>query len=63
MSKRIVLVDAFGFELFSGESTLAPKEPNGEPARAARQGGPFESGIFDRDDLPKTEPKKTRTAA
>lgn len=53
MSKRIVLVDAFGFELFSGESGLGdthkeevkPEEPR-EETQDARQGGPLESGIF-----------------
>jgi len=54
MSKRIVLVDAFGFELFSGESGLGNEqneqeekleEPR-EAAEDARQGGPLESGIF-----------------
>ena len=63
MSKRIVLVDAFGFELFSGESKLVPPEPEPQPAHDARQGGPFESGIFDRETLPAPAPKKTRTAA
>ena len=54
MSKRIVLVDAFGFELFSGESGLRPednaeaeqREEPSEEAQDARQGGPLESGIF-----------------
>ena len=51
MSKRIVLVDAFGFELFSGESGLREEqeekqEEAAEPAQDARQGGPLESGIF-----------------
>ena len=56
MSKRIVLVDAFGYELFSGASVAKeePREPDApnvdvgesnEP-RDARQGGPLESGIF-----------------
>lgn len=53
MSKRIVLVDAFGYELFSGAS-VANEEPREtreteagvEPAKDARQGGPLESGIF-----------------
>jgi hypothetical protein len=56
MSKRIVLVDSFGFELFSGASVAneEPREPevdlgNAEKAgsgEGARQGGPLESGIF-----------------
>ena len=55
MSKRIVLVDAFGFEIFSGASVAAeePKAPVADAnvaatkdARDARQGGPLESGIF-----------------
>jgi hypothetical protein len=54
MSKRIVLVDAFGYELFSGASvaTEEPREPeadveaNVEETKDARQGGPLESGIF-----------------
>jgi hypothetical protein len=56
MSKRIVLVDAFGYELFSGASVAderprAPEVGVGNPAQAggaegARQGGPLESGIF-----------------
>lgn len=53
MSKRIVLVDAFGYELFSGASVaneepaqpVAETEETNEP-RGARQGGPLESGIF-----------------
>lgn len=57
MSKRIVLVDAFGYELFSGASVAkqTEEEKNEPVARAeetrdaiedARQGGPLESGIF-----------------
>lgn len=56
MSKRIVLVDAFGYELFSGASVAneEPREPEAPNAnleesdqpRGARQGGPLESGIF-----------------
>ena len=53
MSKRIVLVDAFGYELFSGASVAneVPAQPAGpelyEPeTKDARQGGPLESGIF-----------------
>lgn len=56
MSKRIVLVDAFGYELFSGASVAneEPREPDARHAalaetiqpRDARQGGPLESGIF-----------------
>jgi hypothetical protein len=56
MSKRIVLVDAFGYELFSGASVAneepgepaapAQNEPNEQATRDARQGGPLESGIF-----------------
>lgn len=50
MSKRIVLTDAFGFELFSGESLLSepPKAApeSTEEVEDARQGGPLESGIF-----------------
>jgi hypothetical protein len=53
MSKRIVLVDAFGYELFSGASVAKeePREPaapvrNEEEPKDARQGGPLESGIF-----------------
>jgi hypothetical protein len=50
MSKRIVLVDAFGYELFSGASVAneEPREPeiNVETTKDARQGGPLESGIF-----------------
>ena len=56
MSKRIVLVDAFGYELFSGASVAKeePREPEAPDAsveeanqpRDARQGGPLESGIF-----------------
>ena len=53
MSKRIVLVDAFGYELFSGASVAneEPREPEADVAVAeetedARQGGPLESGIF-----------------
>jgi hypothetical protein len=52
MSKRIVLVDAFGFELFSGAS-VADEEPDEqrpaievEKTKDARQGGPLDSGIF-----------------
>jgi hypothetical protein len=50
MSKRIVLVDAFGFELFSGKA-LGNQEPREEETplestEDARQGGPLESGIF-----------------
>lgn len=56
MSKRIVLMDAFGYELFSGASVAneEPREPEvdlgnvekGERGDGARQGGPLESGIF-----------------
>ena len=50
MSKRIVLVDVFGYELFSGASVAneEPKAPAVEPEaqQGARQGGPLESGIF-----------------
>ena len=53
MSKRIVLVDAFGYELFSGASVAKeePRQPeapnaNVEETEDARQGGPLESGIF-----------------
>jgi hypothetical protein len=55
MSKRIVLVDAFGYELFSGASVAkedpqAPVAPatssDAEQTQGARQGGPLESGIF-----------------
>ena len=54
MSKRIVLLDAFGFELFSGASVAEeePAAPEGETetelekTKDARQGGPLESGIF-----------------
>ena len=53
MSKRIVLVDAFGYELFSGASVAneetQQKSETSERAVAiedARQGGPLESGIF-----------------
>jgi hypothetical protein len=56
MSKRIVLVDAFGFELFSGasiggEEAREPREPEAEVEKVektedARQGSPLESGIF-----------------
>ena len=52
MSKRIVLVDAFGYELFSGASVANEEPPAAQPLeetnepRAARQGGPLESGIF-----------------
>jgi hypothetical protein len=42
MSKRIVLVDAFGYELFSGASvaTEEPRETEAgvEPTKDARQG-------------------------
>lgn len=53
MSKRIVLVDAFGYEVFSGasvanEEPAAPAAPTvaEEETKGARQGGPLESGIF-----------------
>lgn len=49
MSKRIVLVDAFGYELFSGASVANEEEKNDQPVvevEDARQGGPLESGIF-----------------
>lgn len=53
MSKRIVLLDPFGYELFSGVSgaSVADEEPakpeaKAEKAEDARQGGPLESGIF-----------------
>ena len=56
MSKRIVLVDAFGFELFSGASVAREEQAEPEAAaeaeveveatEGARQGGPLESGIF-----------------
>lgn len=53
MSKRIVLVDVFGYELFSGDSvaTEEPAQPTvqaekDERTESARQGGPLESGIF-----------------
>ena len=50
MSKRIVLVDAFGYELFSGAS-VSDEQPRelevaAEKVEGARQGGPLESGIF-----------------
>jgi hypothetical protein len=51
MSKRIVLLDAFGYELFSGASVANEGEPRQpevdvETTKDARQGGPLESGIF-----------------
>lgn len=65
MSKRIVLTDAFGFELFSGESLLSepPKaiEREVEELDDARQGGPLESGIFFRG-TPRLKKKDPRAA-
>ncbi len=64
MSKRIVLTDAFGFELFSGESLLGEPKPEpatAEPAEDARQGGPLESGIFFRG-APRLKKKDPRAA-
>lgn len=50
MSKRIVLVDTLGRELFSGASLLAEPPPEDELealcAEDARQGAPQDSGIF-----------------
>jgi hypothetical protein len=53
MSKRIVLVDAFGYELFSGASVAneskdetVVEETRDAVIEDARQGGPLESGIF-----------------
>lgn len=63
MSKRIVLTDAFGFELFSGESLLSepPEAANEEEVEDARQGGPLESGIFFRG-APRLKKKGPRAA-
>ncbi len=64
MSKRIVLTDAFGFELFSGES-LSSEPPKAieevEEMDEARQGGPLESGIFFRG-APRLKKKDPRAA-
>lgn len=66
MSKRIVLVDAFGYELFSGSSALgeAPAQPDADHDvrnEDARQGGPLESGIFFRG-TPRLRKKDGRAA-